>query len=329
MKLKKEESEMMPVWVLSGVYTKFFFSWLNEAEESHIWEHQNDTVVKMKQGNFIYLYLQKGAGKNLAPGHDLKFAGLFVRKNYNLYDVDLELAVLLGLPEEIGFPCRTDIRREAEERASQKADEILEMHWQEFLYQSGLDTKSLIPLVVRSEIRERAENYYLQDRNLADIKFVPKISLESSFSDTTYLLFLEYGEQVVEKIAKRWIKRNIAYISQQRILFGCVRDEFREILNTPNDRIHKIKHLIQALEGNNSRTVKIVLCRKGKVIHTNALAEDICNPKGCYAVKSLAPKDRGALNRVFGKVAEFRIEDIQSVSCGRELLYEVAKKKTA
>lgn len=243
--------------------------------------------------------------------------------------MDLELAVLLGLPEEIGFPCRTDIRREAEERASQKADEILEMHWQEFLYQSGLDTKSLIPLVVRSEIRERAENYYLQDRNLADIKFVPKISLESSFSDTTYLLFLEYGEQVVEKIAKRWIKRNIAYISQQRILFGCVRDEFREILNTPNDRIHKIKHLIQALEGNNSRTVKIVLCRKGKVIHTNALAEDICNPKGCYAVKSLAPKDRGALNRVFGKVAEFRIEDIQSVSCGRELLYEVAKKKTA
>lgn len=329
MKLKKAESEMLPVWVLSGVYTKPFFAWLNEAEKSNIWEHQNDTVVKMRQGNFIYLYLQKGAGKNLVPGHDLKFAGLFVRKNYNLYDVDMELAVLLGLPEEIGFPCRTDIRRAAEERASQKADEILEMHWQEFLFQSGLDTKSLIPLVVRSEIRERAENYYLQGRNLADIKFEPKISLETSFSDTMYLLFLEYGEQVVEKIAKRWIKRNIAYISQQRILFGCVRDEFREILNTPNDRIHKIKRLIQALEGNNSRTVKIVLCRNGKVIHTNVRAVDICNPKGCYAVKSLVPKDRGALYRVFGKAAEFRIEDIQSVSCGRELLYEDTKKKTA
>lgn len=61
MKLKKEESEMLPVWVLSGVYTKSFFSWLNEAEESHIWEHQNDTVVKMRQGNFIYLYLQKAS----------------------------------------------------------------------------------------------------------------------------------------------------------------------------------------------------------------------------------------------------------------------------
>ena len=97
MKLKKAESEMLPVWVLSGVYTKPFFAWLNEAGESNTWEHQNNTVVKMRQGNFIYLYLQKEAGKNLVPGHDLKFAGLFVRKNYNLYDVDMELAILLGL----------------------------------------------------------------------------------------------------------------------------------------------------------------------------------------------------------------------------------------
>lgn len=329
MKLKKEEPAMLPAWVLYGTCTERFFAWLNETEESNIWEHQNCTVVKIRQGNFFYLYLQKGAGKILVFGHDLKFVGLFVRKNCNLYDVDMELAALLGLPEEIGFPCRADVRKEAEERASQKADEILGMHWQEFLYQSGFDTKSLIPLVVRSEIRERAEGYYLQGSSLADIKFVPKISLETSFSDITYLLFLEYGEQVAEKIAKRWIKRNIAYISQQRIFFGCVRDEFREILNTPNDRIHKIKHLLQALEGNGSRTVKIVLCRKGKVIHTNALAADICNPKGCYSVKSLAPKDRESLNRVFGKAAEFRIEDIQSVSCGRELLYEAANKKTA
>lgn len=49
MKLKKAESEMLPVWVLSGVYTKPFFAWLNEAEESNIWEHQNNTVVKMRQ----------------------------------------------------------------------------------------------------------------------------------------------------------------------------------------------------------------------------------------------------------------------------------------
>ena len=75
MKLKKAESEMLPVWVLSGVYTKPFFAWLNEAGESNTWEHQNNTVGKMRQGNFIYLYLQKGAGKNLVPGHDLKFAG--------------------------------------------------------------------------------------------------------------------------------------------------------------------------------------------------------------------------------------------------------------
>lgn len=55
----------------------------------------------------------------------------------------------------------------------------------------------------------------------------------------------------------------------------------------------------------------------------------LADTKKHYAVKSLVPKGRGALYRVFGKAAEFRIEDIQSVSCGRELLYEETKKKTA
>lgn len=47
--------------------------------------------IKDKTGSFFYLYLQKGTGKSLVPGHDLKFAGLYVRKNYNLYDVDMKL----------------------------------------------------------------------------------------------------------------------------------------------------------------------------------------------------------------------------------------------
>lgn len=56
------------------------------------------------------------------------------------------------------FPCRTDVRKEAEEQAGQKADEILGMHWQEFVCQSGLDARSLIPLVqsaVKSENVQR------------------------------------------------------------------------------------------------------------------------------------------------------------------------------
>lgn len=113
--------------------------------------------------------------------------------------------------------------------------------------------------------QKRAERYYLQNGSLADIHFIPQISLEASFSGCYIFIVLEYGEQAAEKIARQWIKRNIPYISQQRILYGCVRDEFREILDTPNDRIHKIKHLIQALNETRHKAVQVILCRKRKL----------------------------------------------------------------
>ena len=297
---------MLPTWVVSGSCTGSFLAWLEETETKSTWENLDYTVVKVEQGNFFYLYLQKRTGKNLILGNDLNFAGLFSKKNSSLYDVDEKLTAMLGLPEE-----------------------MLSASWQDFLYQSGCDTKSLLPMVRRSEIRERAERYYLQNGSLADIHFIPQISLEASFSDAIYLLFLEYGEQAAEKIARQWIKRNIPYISQQRILYGCVRDEFREILDTPNDRIHKIKHLIQALNETRHKAVQVILCRKKKVIQVNMSVEELCNPKGYYSIRGCSQKDRATLERMFGKTAEFRIEDIQSVSYGGIVLYENVASRNA
>ena len=53
MKLKKAESEMLPVWVLSGVYTKPFFAWLNEAGDTTPRKHHNKTVQKNTHPNII------------------------------------------------------------------------------------------------------------------------------------------------------------------------------------------------------------------------------------------------------------------------------------
>lgn len=327
--MNRNKSKLLPTWVVSGSCTGSFWAWLEGTETKSTWENLDYTVVKVEQGNFFYLYLQKRTGKNLIPGNDLNFAGLFSKKNSSLYDVDEKLTAMLGLPEEMGFPNRADIRKDAERCISQKAEEMLSASWQDFLYQSGCDTKSLLPMVRRSEIRERAERYYLQNGSLADIHFIPQISLEASFSDAIYLLFLEYGEQAAEKIARQWIKRNIPYISQQRILYGCVRDEFREILDTPNDRIHKIKHLIQALNETRHKAVQVILCRKKKVIQVNMSVEELCNPKGYYSIRGCSQKDRATLERMFGKTAEFRIEDIQSVSYGGIVLYENVASRNA
>lgn len=88
---------MLPAWVVSGSCTGSFFAWLEETDTKSTWENLDYTVVKVEQGNFFYLYLQKRTGKNLIPGNNLNFAGLFSKKNRSLYDVDDKLTANPGV----------------------------------------------------------------------------------------------------------------------------------------------------------------------------------------------------------------------------------------
>ena len=56
---------MLPTWVVSGSCTGSFLAWLEETETKSTWENLDYTVVKVEQGNFFYLYLQKRTGKTL------------------------------------------------------------------------------------------------------------------------------------------------------------------------------------------------------------------------------------------------------------------------
>ena len=62
-----------------------------------------------------------------------------------------------------------------------------------------------------------------------EIFFRPEVPVARYFSDRCYLLFLDNKEWVAEKVARQWVLENPAYISRQRIWYGCVRDEFMEI----------------------------------------------------------------------------------------------------
>jgi len=62
-----------------------------------------------------------------------------------------------------------------------------------------------------------------------EIFFRPEVPVARYFSDRCYLLFLDNKEWIAEKVARQWVLENAAYISRQRIWYGCIRDEFMEI----------------------------------------------------------------------------------------------------
>lgn len=228
MKLTKEDLEMLPAWVGQSSRTVSFFEWIMEENPSP-WECADASIVKVMQGNYFFFYSSYRKGRVLDIGNDLEFAGIFNRKTCGLYDLQETLRKMLEIPDTLYFPEKADALKEAENIANQKVLRMTGRDWEEILQESGCEKSQLIPMISRSEIWKCAEEFYRAGKMEQEICFKPKVPVAEYFSDHCYLLYLTRKEWVAERIARQWVLKNVAYISRQRIRYGCIQNEFREI----------------------------------------------------------------------------------------------------
>ena len=185
-------------------------------------------LIKVKQRKDYFLYLGRGRGKLLPMEESLEFAGIFRWKDCGLYDLKEPLRKLLGIPEQFRFPEKAEALKEAEAIASQKALVLTGRDWGTILAEARCEKEQMIPKIARSEIKEHAKRYYEAGKTAEEIFFKPEVPVARYFSDRCYLLFLDNKEWVAAKVARQWVLENAAYISRQRIWYGCIRDEFME-----------------------------------------------------------------------------------------------------
>lgn len=228
MKLTKKDLEMLPAWVGENSRTISFFEWIME-EKPEPWDFTKFSVIKVWQGDVYFLYSSSRTGRVLDIGKSLTFLGIFNRHDCGLYDLREQLWEILGIPENFYFPQKADALKEAERIASQKVFQMMGRGWEEILQESGCEKRKLIPQISKSEIRRCAEEYYRAGKTEKEICFRPKVPVADYFSDHCYLMYLTRKEWVAWRIARQWVLQNAASISRQRIRYGCIRNEFREI----------------------------------------------------------------------------------------------------
>lgn len=227
-RLTKEDFSMLPAWVGQNEQTISFFEWLMQ-EDLTPWNCKDIVLVKVKQRKDYFLYASYAKGHMFKMEMDLKFAGIFRWKDCGLYDLKESLRRLLEIPEEIEFPTKAGALKEAEAIVNQKALALIGRDWGTIFADARCEKELMIPKITRSEIRNQADKYYEAGKTAEEICFWPKVPVARYFSDRCYLLFLDNKEWVAAKIARQWVLENAAYISRQRIWYGCIRDEFMEI----------------------------------------------------------------------------------------------------
>lgn len=316
MKLTREDLEMMPAWVQYGTHAVHFLEWL--LGDSLMEEVSGHVLIKVPQKDFLFLYIS-GEERYLSTKEPLNFCGLFYRSSYSLHDVQEPLRAILGIPKDIVFPSKEETERILEQEITEKVSDIIQNHWDEVLLKKKFETMQLIPALKREDVRNMAEKLYLEGRAMEEVVYRPKFTLQGQLPDRYYLLYLEQGSHVVNAMARQWICKRIPEISKQRILYGCIREEMREI--SGSGCLLKVRQMQESLVGLKEESVQVEICKKGKTLCIRMRASDLLGGKGRYSLAVLPPRERMQYERIFGKSAALRIEDIQRVVHSRKLLY--------
>lgn len=329
MKLTQADYWILPDWMGATKESKRLAEWLF-SEENEPLESETAYIIKVKQSAFLFVYVGEKEGHSNFPkldGH-FRYNGFFNLTDYKFYDLGYDLKHWMKLGDAAVFQTREMVMGEAEEKISVQIRKLMNEEWESVLISYKGDTKDLRPVIDKSEIRSLAEKSYLEGKKTAEIVFNPQFSFGSiQRFRITYLHYLTDKEQVSEAIARQWLKQNLVYVSQRKILAGCVREELLEIYQNPGDRIHKISRLKGAVEVLNCKTVVVHMRKNGQAFQIRMKAEGLANPKGRYPFSCVMAKDRSRLQNWFGKYGEIDINEIEQVLYQKSLLYHSKSKE--
>lgn len=235
MGLTQTDREMLPEWIVCGQKSYDCFCWLEENRESDF-QTGEKTIRAYERGIFRFLYGKEGKKKRIY--------GIYNTATYGLTDVSRDLYEMLEFPESLAFRDRKGAERTVAKHVSGWLAYYLE-HRESLFHALG---REVIPKIDRSFIERQAAIFFLNGARAEDIRYVPEFHFGEDtqpFTMELYLLWLQKGAAVEQAIARQWIRRRGIEIFQQKVIYGCIRNEFDDIMNRPRHRLHKEKERLQ------------------------------------------------------------------------------------
>lgn len=237
----------IPVWAESGKGTEALFQWMQQGKDQML-QLGGYGFMKARIEDCLLLYFTRMQRKDkYGKIEGLNFCGIYNPYECALYDVSIELRQAAGIKDDIFFPTKQEVQEEARSRIQQYSMEKIQNDWHTLLKGSGYTTRQLLPEIDRTQIRKAAEQFFFEGKTAEEIVYVPHFMFgkdAGQFTDEIYLLYLNHKECVVRSFAERWLRKILPQISKERIVYGCIREEMRNIQEEQRDRRKRINEKI-------------------------------------------------------------------------------------
>lgn len=289
--------------------------------------YNTDHLVKIPyEKNFdLLFYSRTWYGKNIKLDEKLGSAGLYYRKDGCIYNPSYSLRSCCEDTDMI-IECshKENFAKKLTELVKAKVEEIIDNKRSNLTIKELTDGYLLKQMQYYSEhgAASDAKKAFIKGAEVSDIIYKCPYSLDS-MSDADYIQFIVDKETLVEREANEYIEKHQENMLAQFYNNTLLRKELKAIYDDPDNILHRVKAIIDAVKKSGAKTVNVTINKEDKEFSFKYETRTLTvAPDSYYSSYNMKASDRREFENLFGRNANFYPSEITRITYGRNVIYD-------
>ena len=297
-----------------------------------IWQGEQaaSTLVRLeKKPSVNYLYRTAMEPDNtISWSNSLMFSGVYDMKHQALYLTRDSLHSLMGGKFLVTAEAGLSVMETISGKINQSVEDIIandrsNLHVQEVTgYQALQDLRSYREYGAKREAIER----FFSDRE-PDGQFHGGYKLDDLL-EAAFIAYLQDPEGFIQSEAEQHIKINQEKFLLQFLKNDALLAEYQALTQDTDDPVHRVKAISKAIRISGAKTVTVTIQKSGQEMSFRTGTSSLRGCFNSYSSSRIAAADRGEFERLFGRYADYKAEDITKITYGKNTIYEALPVQT-
>ena len=140
--------------------------------------------------------------------------------------------------------------------------------------------------------------------------------------EEAFIAYITDPEYFIQTEADQYIKNNQENLLLQFLKNDARLAEYQALVQNTDDPIHRMKAITDAIKSCGAKTVTVTVQKDGQELAFKTAADSLIGHRGYYRTSDIPASDRKEFERLFGRNAGYKVEDVVKITYGRNTIYE-------
>ena len=280
-----------------------------------------------KNADFDYLYVQRQYNEtDIERGNKFEYAGIYCRRNGLVYDCQYAVRDLFDTPEAQDARSNEALHKylKAAVRSSVEATIANDRNNLRITELSSDVALENLKRFQEYSAKGDARKIYLDSDDDAGYEFVFQCNYRpEQWTEDSLLAYILDPEGYVCNEANQYINSHQEAMLSDFLESDMVSAAYKEIIDNLSNPVHLVKRIIRAVSESPAKTITVTIHKDGRDFTFKTEAREFRSDcTNHYSDWNIVAADRRGFEKLFGRSAHYRPEDIVRIEYSRSVLYE-------